>query len=159
MRYLTILLIAAVLSGCSPRVRPTVVTETHTSLDTDSLTHLIKAMMAERSLQREKETVYVFDKTTYTVNENGDTVGKERDRVTDRNHDRESREARYLHVIDSLRHARNRVDSVDVPVPYPVEVPVETEKPLSWWQTALMWAGGILSVLALLIAIIRYKVK
>lgn len=153
------LLIIAVFMGCSPKVRPTVVTETHTSLDTDSLTHLIKAMMADRSVQREKETVYVFDKTTYTVNANGDTVGRERDRVTDRNREWESKEARYLHVIDSLRHARSRVDSVDVPVPYPVEVPVETEKPLSWWQTALMWAGGILSVLALLIAIIRYKVK
>lgn len=30
-----------------------------------------------------------------------------------------------------------------VPMPYPVEVLKEVEKPTKWWRRALMWAGGI----------------
>lgn len=140
--------VGILLSGCSPKTAPAVVTETHTTLNTDSLSHLIKMMMFGQSSQREKETVYVLDKTTYTVNGNGDTVCRERDRVTDRSHEWESKESRYLHVIDSLRQAKSRVDSIDRPVPYPVEVPFEVEKPLAWWQAALMWWGVIASVAA-----------
>ena len=43
--------------------------------------------------------------------------------------------------IDTLYQAKT--DSV--PVPYPVERLVE--KPLHWWQKALMWMGGLLIVI------------
>ena len=119
--YFALLLMTIVLAGCSPKTVYVPVTETHTSLDTDSLTHLVKQMMASRSSEKEKETVYVFDKTTYTVNDNGDTIGKDRDRVTDRNHERQGERYLLIKELDSLRAAKNRVDTIYQEKPYPVE--------------------------------------
>ena len=141
---LPILLVFLLLCGCSRKTAPVVVRETHTTLSTDSLTHLIKMMMSAHSSQREKETVYVYDKTTYTVNENGDTTGTEHDRVTERNHEWESEKRYYLHVIDSLKNVKSRVDSVYVEKPYPVEKIVEVERKRRWWETALIWCGGFI---------------
>lgn len=36
-----------------------------------------------------------------------------------------------------------RTDSVNVPVPYPVETVKEVEKPLSWWQKTLQFLGWL----------------
>lgn len=147
MKALIPILLALLLCSCSRKTAPVVVRQTHTTLSTDSLTHLIKIMMSQQSSQREKETVYVYDKTTYTVNENGDTTGTEHDRVTERNREWESEERYYQHVIDSLKNVIGRVDSVSVPVPYPVEKVVEVERKRRWWETALIWCGGIAMVI------------
>ena len=114
------ILIGILMSGCSPKTQPVVVRETRTVLDTDSLTHLITRLVASGVRETDRETVYVFDKTTYTVNENGDTVGKDRDRVTDRSLEWQSERTTLLAEIDSLRRPKNRVDSIECPVPYPV---------------------------------------
>lgn len=44
--------------------------------------------------------------------------------------------------------------------PYPVEKVVKVEKPLSWWQNALMWVGGIclgMSILAIIYCVGKYR--
>jgi len=46
---------------------------------------------------------------------------------------------------------RTKTDSVYVEKPYPVEVVKEVEKPLAWWQKALMSLGGMLAVCVLLV--------
>ncbi len=155
------ILIGMLMQGCSPvRTRYIASTTTHTTLNTDSLTWLIKTMIRSHNTDKEKETIYVFDKTTYTVDNNGDTVGRERDRVTDRNREWQSEKAMYLHIIDSLRHVKSRADTIDRPVPYPVEKTVEVEKPLTWWQSALIWLGAAaLGVAAIALAVWIIKIK
>lgn len=153
------ILIGILMSGCSPKSQPTIVTETHTTLNTDSITRLIKAMIGSNNKEKEKETVYVFDKTTYTVNNNGDTIGRDRDRVTDRSHEWQSEKAMYLHVIDYLRHVKNRADTIDRPVPYPVEKTVEVPKPVPWWKTALMWIGAAAMIIGFLYRLSTWLIK
>ena len=143
------ILIGILMSGCSPKTQPVVVRETRTVLETDSLTRLITRLVDSGVRETDRETVYVFDKTTYTVNENGDTVGKDRDRVTDRSREWQSERTTLLAEIDSLRRVKSRVDSIECPVPYPVEIPGETIKPPSWWQPSLMWIGWITLAIAL----------
>lgn len=159
LAMLACILIGILMQSCSPvRTRYIASTATHTTLNTDTLTRLIKSMIGSR--YSEKEKVYVFDKTTYTVNNNGDTVGRERDRVTDRSHEWQSEKAMYLHIIDSLRHVKSRTDSIDRPVPYPVEKIVEVEKPLTWWQSALIWWGAVtLIVVVIALAVWLIKIK
>ena len=66
-------------------------------------------------------------------------------REREKSNDREVRSLRAQN--DSLRTARNRVDSI----PYPVEVEkiVTVERHRSWWETALLWAGGVAIALTL----------
>ena len=47
------------------------------------------------------------------------------------------------HEVRGTALYQAKTDSV--PVPYPVERLVE--KPLHWWQKALMWMGGLLIVI------------
>ena len=64
-------------------------------------------------------------------------------------------------VVKIVHDTTNAHDSIDRPVPYPVEVPVEKE--LSWLQQTLIYAGiaGILGFILFLlyIIIIRPRVK
>lgn len=64
-------------------------------------------------------------------------------------------------VVKIIHDTTNVHDSIDRPVPYPVEVPVEKE--LSWLQQTLIYAGivGILGFILFLlyIIIIRPRVK
>jgi len=53
--------------------------------------------------------------------------------------------------IDTTTHIR------EVEKPVPVEVQVEVEKPLSWWQKTLMWSGAIAILAAL--GLIVWKTK
>jgi len=61
--------------------------------------------------------------------------------------------------IEKLRS--NRRDSVvvhdSIPVPYPVEVIKEVEKPLKQWQKALIWWGVICTAIFVLIVVIKIK--
>ena len=74
-------------------------------------------------------------------------------REREKSNDREVRSLRAEN--DSLRTARNRVDSI----PYQVEVEktVTVERRRSWWETALLWAGGV--ALIWLIGSLIYKVR
>jgi hypothetical protein len=74
-----------------------------------------------------RDSIYVHD--SIHVHERGDTVTVERwhTRWRDRRHS----DTVYISKTDS------------VPRPYPVEVVKEVAKPLTWWQQARIYVGGI----------------
>ena len=83
------------------------------------------------------DSVYARDSIFLAVK--GDTVWMEK--YITRYHDRV--------VRDSVL----KTDSI--PVPYAVEKKVYVEKPLSWWQSFLMWTGKAVWVLLLLFVLYR----
>lgn len=124
----------------------------------DTTTNVVREVKVD-SVFRDR-TVYVKEdnSTTYTVNERGDTIG--RDRFRDRTTLMDSREvvSRLKAENDSLRQVA--ASAKEIKVPYPVEKIVEVNK-LYWWQKALMWLGGISIAavgLAIWLAIKRRKV-
>ena len=54
--------------------------------------------------------------------------------------------------LRELEHMTAQKDTVrdSIPVPYPVEVVKEVEKPLGWWQKVLIWIG----IIALMVVIV-----
>ena len=78
----------------------------------------------------QKDSIYLHD--SIHIKEKGDTVWIERWHTRWENH--------LVHDTTYI----SRVDSV--PVPYPVEVIKEVEKPLTWWQKTKMKAGLVLIV-------------
>ncbi len=54
--------------------------------------------------------------------------------------------------LRELEHMTAQKDTVrdSIPVPYPVEVVKEVEKPLGWWQKGLIWIG----IIALMVGIV-----
>lgn len=111
------------LSGCTKKIYVPVESVRYT---TDTLRTTIHRV--DSVLMRDSVTVY----------RSGDTV--EITRWRERWHKETLRDTVY----------RARVDSIDRPVPYPVEKRVEIEKPLRWWQTALILIGGA-GIVAILI--------
>jgi len=91
-----------------------------------------------------RDSIFVHD--SVCVSERGDTV------LIDRWH------TQWRDRWHSDTVYRARTDSV--PVPYPVEVVKEVEKPLTWWQQARMFVGGIVIFGLIIFAsvkIIRWK--
>lgn len=74
-----------------------------------------------------RDSIYVHD--SIRVSEKGDTIRIERWHTRWR--DRWQYDTIYISKTDS------------VPQPYPVEVVKEVAKPLTWWQQARMYVGGI----------------
>lgn len=147
--------LAYLFTGCSKTVYVPVET-TRTVLDTDSVDRLIQTMLLHSLKERETETVIVTVSKTVTVNEDGDTLSKETERTTDRLKVTESREAMLLATIDSLQKVKNRVDSVDRAVPYPVEVVKEVNR-LSWWQETLAWVGAVALLITMILILLKIK--
>lgn len=84
-------------------------------------------------VKQQKDSVWLHD--SVYVKEKGDTLLIEKWHTQWRERIR----------IDTLY--QSKTDSI--PVPYPVEKLVE--KKLSWWQKSLMWAGGIESLLIIVV--------
>jgi len=80
-----------------------------------------------RVVQHQRDSIYMHD--SIHVREKGDTVTIERWHTRWR--DRWHSDTMYISKTDS------------VPSPYPVEVVKEVAKPLTWWQQARMFVGGI----------------
>lgn len=80
-----------------------------------------------RVMQHQRDSIYVYD--SIHVREKGDTVTIERWHTRWR--DRWQHDTLYVSKTDS------------VPKPYPMEVVKEVEKPMTWWQQARMFVGGI----------------
>lgn len=146
MRVLTFVLILFVLASCKTTQYVPVET-VKTSLHTDSVTQLITRLMTQQKHEREKETVYMWHDRVITVNENGDTVKDVERSGTDRTRELEREVSVLKAENDSLRHLTESKDTarVEVPVPYPVEK-IKEVNVLHWWQTALMWLGGVAGV-------------
>lgn len=84
-----------------------------------------------------RDSIYVRD--SIHVREKGDTVLIERWHTRWR--DRWQYDTLYISKTDS------------VPMPYPVEVVKEVEKPLTWWQQTRMHVGGIVIFLLIIFAV------
>ena len=87
----------------------------------------------------------VVDRDTVTLTQRGDTIllesTKWRWRV------RETHDTVY----------QSKADSVYIEKPCPVEVVKEVERKRSWWETALLWTGGIAVALSAFLAARRYR--
>lgn len=129
---------------------------TVSSASTDSLEHYMRQLLMMQRSVRARESVRTSASTRETVvlNEKGDTTRHDTHVMmeTDRSRELEIENSILRHEIDSLRALKAKVDSVDRPVPYPVEVSKEVAKPLTWWQKSLMCTGG----LSLLIFVIMF---
>lgn len=157
---------ASILSGCSPKNSPpAVVKESHTSVNMDSVTGIIVRMLQSQQTFRQSEQFNRTERTreTTVINEHGDTT--RHDTHTEINTEYISsleREAKVLRQEnDSLRHIKSQIDSVAVPVPYKVEIPVPVERELSAWEkTRLKTWWWLATALAIgLIHVIRVPLK
>ena len=63
-------------------------------------------------------------------------------------------QTKYVERIHEVYHLDSIRDTIQVP--YPVEKIVKVEKPFHWWQSALMWLGGILLALVAFILFRKY---
>ncbi len=61
--------------------------------------------------------------------------------------------------LRELEHMTAQCDTVrdSIPVPYPVEVVKEVEKPLAWWQRAMIWIGIVAMMVVLVIVVWKLK--
>lgn len=117
--------------------------------------------LKEQISQKEtrKESFTHKEKETVTLNEDGDTIF--RDRFIYIHLESEER-SEYERIIkaqkDSLSDLRQQLASVEadtIRVPYPVEKIVEVEKPFPWWSKLLMLVG----ILALSISVAWLALK
>ena len=135
---------------------------TVTSASTDSLEHYMRQLLMMQRSVRERESVSTSTsiRETVVLNENGDTTRHVTHVLeeTDRSRELEIENNILRAELDSLRTVKAKVDSVDRPVPYPVEITKEVAKPLTWWQKSLMWTGG-LSLLILVIMFVAFVKK
>ncbi len=88
-----------------------------------------------------RDSIYLRD--SIVVTQKGDTV------FTTKWKTKYLERVKYIYQLDSIRDS--------IPVPYPVEVKVEVEKPLSVWQKGLMGIGGVALVGLLVVLGIRLK--
>lgn len=155
------------LCGCTRKIYVPVESVRTERLEADTAKFMaLVNSLKEQVSQREsvKESLIHNEKETVKLNENGDTIF--RDRFIYINLQSEEKKE-YEHKIESLRDSisdlRSQLESVKVdsiPVPYPVE------RPLSKWEKVKMEAGGwaigagsalLVAVTALLIWLIRIR--
>lgn len=134
------------MSGCRTVYQPYPVPEVHTEhhYHTDSVSHTDSIIDHQTTIIREVDSLTMAQYGIRLVNAEkawliqSDKLYKE---------------------IEKLRS--NRRDSVvvhdSIPVPYPVEVIKEVEKPLKQWQKALIWWGVICTAIFVLIVVIKIK--
>lgn len=153
----TFILGVALMCGCSRKaLQPAIVTETRSTSVSDSLAQEINRLLVLMQTQRQSETTNQVERVreTTVLNERGDTT--RHDTSTERSTTYilrlEQENMMLQREVDSLRNVRDRVDSVSVPVPYKVEVPVPVGRELtmwekgrinSWWWLAIGLAGCI----------------
>lgn len=156
-----LLIVAVGLWGCSRRSMPPVVTETHTSYGSDSITGFMARLLLSQQILRETESLDRTERFSETIvlNEQGDTTRHDtHSEISTAYVSRLECENRMLRAqLDSISKVKSRVDSVYVDRPYPVEKIVEVERDVPWWQKALQWLGG--ACVALLIYVVYRKIK
>ncbi len=160
------MLAAVLMAGCSPGTVPypvETVRYERVEADTSKFMALINSLREEiSSKESKKESVIHNEKETVRLNENGDTIF--RDRFIYINLQSEEKKE-YEHIIASQRDsidtlnerlASQKTDSIQVP--YPVE------RQLTKWETVKMeaggWAIGAGSVLLVaLVAVVVWLIK
>lgn len=151
MRWLIVAVVLGVSVSCTVRREYVPMETVRVSEASDSIEFWMRQLVMQQLSVREFESVRseLVRQERVVVNEQGDTLRHdthERE-STDRTFELE-RENRLLQSqVDSLRRVKERCDTVDRPVPYPVKERVEVERGLHWWQKLLMWLGGVSVIL------------
>lgn len=160
----TVLILGCLMLGSCTRMVPYPVETVRyekVEADTAKFMALINSLKEEiKSKESKKESLVHKEKETVRLNENGDTIF--RDRFIYINLQSEEKKE-YERTIESLRDSvsdlRSRLESVkvdSVPVPYPVE------RPLSKWEQTKQDVGGMAIgalIAAVLAAVIVWIVK
>lgn len=139
-----LLLLACVMCGCKTTEYVPVETVRTESIKTDSTMYLSLLQTLrniEQMKQSSSDTTIINHYERVTLNEQGDTIGKESNTNTYKSTSREREYQRTIEILrDSVRElkAEKNVVKVDsVRVPYPVE------RKLTKWEQAKMDFGGI----------------
>ena len=165
------LLITTFLDSCTRTVYTPVETVRYEREEADTskfmvLINSLKEQISQKESKKESLIHKEWDKETVTLNQNGDTIGHDRDHGSYTQLSTKER-SEYERTIESLRDSindlRSQLESVkvdSVPVPYPVE------RPLSKWEEVKMEAGGwaigagsVLFVALIALAVWLIKVK
>lgn len=148
------LLVCALLGGCTRKVYVPV---ENTTIRTDTVTHYINSTDSVTVIERIYESDTRYDSIAPVVDSLGRVLGYERWHFRESTK-KDSREIdRLRSLVDSLRAVKR--DSVDRPVPYPVERPLT-----KWEQTKMdfggMFLGGLIAmIVAAVAAVIVWIVK
>lgn len=154
MRYATLvfilLIVLAMFSSCrTTRYVPleSVRTEWREADTTVIYNRLLKIFESRKEKETKSDSLVDRTKETVVLNEKGDTTRHDKEHTVYKTTSREKElETENKTLRDSLSKVNTRLESIKVdsiPVPYPVEVPVVRERNRRWWETSLIWTGGI----------------
>ena len=146
MRALGFLGILGVLAlvGCrGPRCVPveTVRTEYREADTTAMYERLARLFESRRELEVRTDSVFDREKETVVLRENGDTARHDRERVIYRATGRERELEREVEQRDSVINEL-RAQLSETSKSRQVDV-VEVERERRWWETVLIWLGGL----------------
>lgn len=144
---------AALLYGCRTveYVPVQSVRTEYVQADTARFMALINSLKEQVSLKETHSESLIhkeWDKQTVTLNEKGDTIGRDRDHgsytqlSSEERHEYERLIEAQKDSIAALRQQLASVKADTIRVPYPVEKTVEVERELTKWQQAKMELGG-----------------
>lgn len=154
MKYLIMSLLLLLASCTSTKYVPVERVRTeYIAADTTAVYNRLTQMF-ESMREREARSDSLIDRSneTVTLNEQGDTVRCDRERViyraTGRERDLEKKTVQQDSIINSLRLQLASVKQDSVPVPYPVE-----KKLTKWERTKIDWGGWSMAVLAAVVVV------
>lgn len=161
-----VLALAAVmlLAGCRSRNLPgsAPMVVTHTSLQSDSLVSLMARMLVQSHRDSRKDSVVtrLVKWERVTVNNSGDTLRTDtRETISSERIICLETENSILRArIDSLSALSQRRDTIEVPVPYEVRVPVPVERELSPWERIRLRSWWVLAAGLIGVAVYRWRV-
>lgn len=143
------LMLLVMASGCTRKIYfpQTEVRTEYVHGDTAKFMAIINSLKEQISQKESKEESFIhkeWDKETFTLNQNGDTIGRDRDHGSYTSLSSKER-SEYERTIESLRDSisnlKERLVSVkadSIPVLYPVE------RKLTAWERTKQTAGGFL---------------
>lgn len=149
---MALLAILVMASGCSStRKAMPLPSENMHAVDSSGSARLteVLAALAQRGISQQTVRLARFERVI--LDEKGDTRGHYVNEKSESELLLERENFLLLQRIDSLQRASIHNDTVKIREPYPVDRPVEVERPLAWWRSCLIWIGGISLCAVLLI--------
>lgn len=133
-----LILAAMLLAGCTKTVYVPV---ENAVLRTDTVAHYISNTDSVTVIEHVYESDTRYDSVAPILDSLNRVIGWDRWHFRESTK-KDSREMQRLQsLVDSLRAISN--DSIEKPVPYPVEKIVKVEKPLSWLQKTMIALGWL----------------
>ncbi len=148
------------LFGCRSRpVMPPV--EQHTITVNDSIYELVKQLISRETLVSDKVTVNDYERYVYVVTPEGDTIGRDHERITGIRTDHQKEEKEHKIEKDSLgdRKRSEKKDSVPYPIVRSPDRQTVDNGRKAWWEEGLMWIGGIVLLATVIVTAIKLKKK